>query len=132
MLAPQSKYALRALIYLSTQDQAIFLRVEQIAKITELPAPFLSKIFKVLTEKKIILSRRGKNGGVQLNRNEKDISFYDICFAVGDPIVHSECMLFKKPCDSNKPCAFHGRWSKTKHKFIDFLKNTKLTNKSLN
>jgi Rrf2 family iron-sulfur cluster assembly transcriptional regulator len=126
MLSPQSKYALRAMIYLSQQTSAEFVRVDVIAEQTNLPSAFLSKIFKSLAQAKIIISRRGRNGGVQLNPKKSRITFFDICLAVEDPIVKSECILFKKLCDKDKPCAFHGKWSKTKARFIEFLAATAL------
>lgn len=124
MLSPQSKYALRAVLFLQEQDHGHFVRVEEIARETDLPAPYLSKILKLLVADQIILSRRGKNGGVQLNRSRRNISFLQICGSVGDPIVRSECVLFKKSCDKNNPCPFHGAWSDTKAQLLAFLRDT--------
>jgi Rrf2 family transcriptional regulator, iron-sulfur cluster assembly transcription factor len=127
MLSPQSKYALRAMIFLSKQNRDDFMKVEDIAAATDLPAPYMSKIFKALAAKEIIISRRGKNGGVQINTKRDRITFYDICHAVDDPVVKSECVLFKRPCDREHPCAFHGRFSKTKARLIEFLEVTTLS-----
>ena len=127
MLSPQSKYALRAMIELAQQPADSFIKVEEIAKESKLPAPYLSKIFKMLASSKIIISRRGKNGGVQLNRSRAPVTFYEICEAIEDPIVLSECVLFKKACDVNNPCSFHPRWSKTKQRLLDFLRSTSVT-----
>ena len=126
MLSPQSKYALRALIHLARQPHGAFIRVEEIAKESSLPAPYLSKILKMLASREIIVSRRGKNGGVQLNRSREPSTFFEICEAIEDPIVKSECVLFKKACDMNNPCAFHPRWSKTKQRLLDFLRATRV------
>ncbi|MBX7138560.1 MAG: Rrf2 family transcriptional regulator [Oligoflexia bacterium] len=127
MLSPQSKYALRAMIYLSKHGGDKFLRVEQIAQSTNLPAPFLSKILKQLVQSKIILSRRGKNGGVMLNPQCSDPSFHHVCLAVGEPLLHAECVLFKRACNKRRPCAFHHSWSNTKARLIEFLQRTRLS-----
>ena len=79
-----------------------------------------------LAEERILLSRRGKNGGVQLNRRRGELSFYDICESVDDPIVKSECVLFKRPCNKQSPCPFHAEWSETKARLLHFLQTTKL------
>ena len=126
MLSQQSKYALRAVLFLNEQPESKFLRVEEIAEKTDMPAPYLAKILKSLAQRKIILSRRGKNGGVRLNRENKKISFMDICESVEDPIVQSECVLFKKPCNQLSPCAFHRNWSVTKSQLLEFLCETQV------
>jgi Rrf2 family protein len=156
MLSAQSKYALRALLYLqrhseqqvqllggarkrsnqgaSATEQVSelpFLRVDEIAAETKLPAPYLSKVLKGLAERGIIESRRGKNGGVRLNSSQLSTSFFEVCQAMQDPLVREECMLFKKPCDPNDPCAFHTKWCTTKQKFLHFLKATTLSSPSL-
>ena len=124
MLSPQSKYALRAMMYLAQQGHDIFVKVEDIAVESDLPAPYLAKIFKLLAEQDLIVSKRGKNGGVQLNRCRDSISFYDICEATGDPIVRAECVLFKKLCEPKQPCSFHPKWSRTKQRLLSFLRRT--------
>ena len=127
MLSQQSKYALRALVYVSRQPSTAYLKVTDIAEKTDLPAPYLSKILKSLVKAKLLVSRRGKNGGVQLNRQIPGITFMQICAAVEDPIVRSECVLFKKACDKKAPCPFHSRWSSTKSQLLDFLDVTQLS-----
>lgn len=126
MLSQQSKYALRAMVYLSNQSADSYVKVEHIADKENLPSAYLSKIFKMLANSDVIVSRRGKNGGVQLNRKRKSVTFYDICTAVEDPVVKSECVLFKKVCSKDSPCDFHGKWSTTKGKLIEFLQATSL------
>ena len=126
MLSPQSKYAIRAMIYIQKQDSEDLVSVEEVAKKTTLPSAYLSKIIKQLVENDLLVSRRGKNGGVKINTDKKDISFFEICFAVEDPIVKSECVLYNRLCDKDHPCEFHGKWSKTKVRLINFLKSHSL------
>ena len=127
MLSAQSKYALRALIYLSENKKDGYIRVTQIADETKLPGPYLSKLIKILTEKQILISKRGKNGGTKINPDRPPITFYDICEAIEDPLIKQECVLFKKPCDKNNPCPFHSDFSSTKEKLLSFLRNKELS-----
>ncbi|MBN8550976.1 MAG: Rrf2 family transcriptional regulator [Deltaproteobacteria bacterium] len=126
MLSQQTKYALRALIYLKNQPAEQFVKVEQIAQDADLPAAYLSKILKQLTNGKLLLSRRGTNGGVQFDRRNRQVTFHAICEAVDDPIVREECVLFKKACNKNMPCPFHKTWSKSKEQLLAFLKATSI------
>lgn len=126
MLSQQSKYALRAVMYLNRLGSNKYLRVEQIAEATGLPAPYLSKLLKLLVQHGLLISRRGKNGGVALNPNKDKVTFYDICLALEDPIILSECVLFKKPCNEEHHCAFHKKWAATKKRLLEFLDQEKL------
>jgi Rrf2 family protein len=130
MLSPQTKYAIQALRWLEqNQDALSFTQVVAIAESTNIPAPYLSKIMKRLSELGIVDSKKGLGGGVRLNaKNRNTLTFATICEALDDPLIRDECILLRKMCDSKSPCPFHGEWSGTKKKFLDFLKNSKLVN----
>ena len=127
MLSAQSKYALRAIMYLTEFPSDEFVQVKKIAKKTLLPSAYLSKIVKLLAADKLLISRRGKNGGIRINPKKTPITFYDVCAAMNDPLVQDECVLHKKPCNKLQPCMFHGEWSCTKLRFLDFLKITSVS-----
>ena len=126
MLSQQSKYALRAVQYLAKVEKGTFHRVDEIARATGLPAPYLSKILKSLTQQGVLRSRRGKNGGVALQDDDTAVTFLEICRAVDDPIVKAECVLHKRLCNASRPCAFHEKWSATKKKLLQFLEQEEL------
>lgn len=126
MLSQQSKYALRAVQYLSKGEKGTFYRVDEIARATGLPAPYLAKVLKSLAQHGVLRSRRGKNGGVALLDEGTTVSFLSVCKAVDDPIVRSECVLHKRACNASRPCAFHDNWSATKRKLLKFLESEEL------
>jgi Rrf2 family protein len=127
MLCQQSKYALRAVQHLGTLDRGAYHTVGEIAEATGLPAPYLAKVLKLLVKRELLISRRGKNGGVALNRQHKSkVTFLDVCTAVEDPIVAAECMLFKRPCSEESACAFHTKWSATKERLLQFLERERV------
>jgi Rrf2 family protein len=127
MLSQQSKYALRAVQFLSKVEGGAFLRVEEIAGATQLPAPYLAKVLKMLVQENLLLSRRGKNGGVSLVRGRPPLTFIEVCRAVDDPIVKSECVLHKRACSARKPCAFHDKWAATKKKLLEYLEEEEVS-----
>lgn len=126
MLSQQSKYALRAVQYMSKGEKGTFYRVDEIARATGSPAPYLAKILKALSQRGVIRSRRGKNGGVALHDDGTTVTFLAICKAVDDPIVKAECVLHKRVCNAARPCAFHDKWSATKRKLLEFLEGEEL------
>lgn len=74
-------YAIKALACLAMQGGAS-MRVGEIAELTEMPAPYLSKIFQRLGEAGIVDSKRGYRGGVRLARTPGEISLLEIDAAV--------------------------------------------------
>lgn len=67
------------------------MRVGEIAELTEIPAPYLSKIFQRLGDASIVESKRGYKGGVKLARLPAEISLLEIDAAVesGRPCPHN-------------------------------------------
>lgn len=74
-------YAIKALACLAMHGGAS-MRVGEIAELTEMPAPYLSKIFQRLGEAGIVESKRGYRGGVRLSRTPGEISLLEIDAAV--------------------------------------------------
>lgn len=125
MISKSSQHALKALIFLSrSEDPAVYWRVEEIAKKIDVPGPYLKKIMKLLAKKGLLISRRGKSGGVRLAR--KSISFLAVCEALKDPVTESSCFFSEKPCSQLTPCPFHKDWAQIRGEFINFLKRSQL------
>ena len=74
-------YAIEALACLAKHAPETML-VREIAERTEMPAPYLSKIFQRLGEAGIVESKRGYKGGVRLTRPPAEISLLQIDAAV--------------------------------------------------
>jgi Rrf2 family protein len=74
-------YAIEALACLAKHGESS-MRVGEIAELTEMPSPYLSKIFQRLGDAGIIESKRGYKGGVRLSRLPEEISLLEIDAAV--------------------------------------------------
>ncbi len=74
-------YAIEALASLARCSPDSML-VREIAGLTELPAPYLSKIFQRLADAGIVDSKRGYKGGVRLSRPPSQITLLQINAAV--------------------------------------------------
>lgn len=74
-------YAIEALACLARHGSDSML-VREIAEITEMPFPYLSKIFQRLGDAGITESKRGYKGGVRLSRPPAEISLLQIDAAV--------------------------------------------------
>ena len=70
-------YAIEALACLARHGPDSML-VREIAEITDMPLPYLSKIFQRLGEAGIVESKRGYKGGVKLTRPPAEITLLQI------------------------------------------------------
>ena len=74
-------YAIEALACLARHGPDSML-VREIAELTDMPLPYLSKIFQRLGEAGIVETKRGYKGGVKLTRPASKISLLEIDAAV--------------------------------------------------
>ena len=95
MLTQTVEYALRALVALAAhpgQPQSN----RQLAEVTKVPGPYLSKVLQTLTREGLVETQRGIRGGFSLARSAKQITILDAVNAV-DPIHGKRlCPLHKK------------------------------------
>jgi len=110
MLESTTKYAIKALCYLAKANSDRFIQVNKLSKEIQVPSAYLSKIMKTLSIKGVVTTRKGINGGVKITQRIKDLSFYDVCIALNDPIVHPTCLFHSTPCNKTRPCQLHDNW----------------------
>jgi Rrf2 family transcriptional regulator, nitric oxide-sensitive transcriptional repressor len=84
MFSQTAEYALRAAVYLATRREGLD-SSQVIARATQVPAGYLSKILQDLAIGGIVRSQRGPNGGFALARPAAEISVLQVVNAV-DPI----------------------------------------------
>ncbi|PQJ73018.1 RrF2 family transcriptional regulator [Polaribacter butkevichii] len=124
MLTNSSKYAIRAVLYLannSSEDNKI--GSKKIAKVLNIPAPFLAKTLQELTKKDIISSVKGPHGGFYLtDRNDKN-TLYNIIDCVDDAEKFNQCYLGQTECSDDNPCVIHHLYVPFKNKLLQKLKN---------
>ena len=100
------EYALRAMVTLAFR-RGEAMTVQDIARITRAPAPYLSKLMQGLVRARLVRSRRGQGGGFMLACVPEEITIWDIVQAV-DPIHRIEsCPL--EIAGHESLCALHRR-----------------------
>jgi len=106
MISQTAEYALRAIVYLADQDAAQ--TTQQIAKVTRVPAGYLSKVMQSLARAGLVHSQRGLHGGFVLARPPEDLTVWEVLEAV-DPIQRiRSCPLGLKSHGVNL-CPMHRR-----------------------
>ena len=108
MLSNQSKYAIRAVIYLAIySNQSSKLGSKKVANLIDVPAPFLAKILQKLSKAKLILSTKGPNGGFYMTNKELSRSLMDIIECIDGLEFFKSCFVGLPRCSDENPCAIH-------------------------
>jgi Rrf2 family protein len=81
MIAQTVEYALRAVVYLADHHPQPR-TAQQIAEVTCVPGPYLSKVMHQLVRADLVRSQRGLHGGFTLTREPPRLTIWDIVEAV--------------------------------------------------
>jgi Rrf2 family transcriptional regulator, iron-sulfur cluster assembly transcription factor len=127
LYSKSSEYVVRALVYLALQDNNEYIMIKTISEYTDIPLPFLSKIFQDIAKANWILSKKGKNGGVKLAVNPAKLKLIDIISYFDGSKDYSKCMFGQKDCGVSNRCVLHNKCSDLKNEIHDFLGKTTIS-----
>jgi len=130
MISNTAKYAIRAMIYLSVNnDKTKKTGIKKIAKDLDIPSPFLGKILQTLAKKKILSSTKGPHGGFSINQELEDISVLKIIEIIDGLDFFNSCLL-GLDCHENKKegyqCPIHDKYEPIKKELLELFKNLTL------
>lgn len=115
-------YALHIMYYFVHQDGNKNISLQDIVRQFQDVSPtYLSKILTQLTKAGLIRSTPGKNGGYQLIRDPKKVSFLDVIVAINGKQL-SEPM----PVCRSQECAIQDVIQVSEKKALEYLAHTKL------
>lgn len=126
MLSNTSEYALRAVIYLGERQGEGTIRVDEIAEALDVPRNYLSKILHALVKQDVLRSTRGPHGGFQLARPAAEISLFDVVSPFDDIEARRVCLLGRRECSDENPCAIHSHWRGVATRVAAFFRDTTL------
>lgn len=107
MISQTAEYALRATVYLADQ-QGESRTTQQIAKVTQVPLGYLSKVLQSLSRGGIVHAQRGLHGGFSLVSKPSVLTVWEVIQAV-DPLQRiRSCPLGLKAHGVNL-CPMHRR-----------------------
>lgn len=126
MFSRSAGYAVRALTYLAGQPSGKLTGAREIAETLEIPMPFLWKILRNLSRKKLVRSFKGVRGGYELARPAKNISVSEVLAASPDARRTEMCVLGLERCDEANACPLHSSWKEVQAQIDDLLEKTSL------
>ena len=135
-----SDYAIRGLVYMAKKPAGTVCFVKDIAKNTNSPTPFMSKIFQTLAKSGLVHSFIGTKGGFTFNARPENITIKMIIEIIDGPVILNRCVINKSSCQNVGNCDVHFMWidiqkmfskALSSYSIADFANNTTYKNKLL-
>lgn len=102
-------YATVLMTWLATRQDQV-LAASELAELSRLELPTVSKLLKQLTAAGLIESRRGIHGGYRLALPASEISVLQIVVAMEGPMGMTECSAQAGVCEYEGHCAVQHNW----------------------
>jgi Rrf2 family protein len=127
MLFPKPvEYGIRAMAYLATQKGGKLSGAREISEAEQIPMPFLWKILRLLTQRRLIRSFKGVRGGYELARPAEEIRLSDILLCTDGNDFREGCVLGLPECDNRHPCPLHDQWKAIRARITRMMDHTTL------
>ncbi|MBT8186206.1 MAG: Rrf2 family transcriptional regulator [Croceitalea sp.] len=112
MLSKKTKYGLKALTYLASQESRQPVQIADIAKHENISQKFLESILLTLRKNGFLGSKKGKGGGYYLIKEPNQIQMTSVMRVLEGPIAMVPCVSlnFYEKCDDcpdENACAVH-------------------------
>jgi FeS assembly SUF system regulator len=110
-LSKLTDYGIVVMTYLA-QDPLRVVAANDVAAATRLALPTVSKVLKLLSRGRLLLSVRGAHGGYRLARPPRAISIADVIHALEGPLAMTECSTAQGACVQEPHCAVRANWQR--------------------
>lgn len=115
VISKSGEYGLRALLYMvSHRNTHEYVSIRQMAEELDISFYFLTKILQSLTQKGLLQSYRGPNGGIAFLVPPEKILLADLIRALEGDNFFETCLLGLPGCGERAPCPMHQFWKEIK------------------
>ncbi len=112
MFNKETKYALRALVYIQRQNlKGRRPGIVEIAKEIEAPQFYIAKILQRLVRFGFVGSLKGKGGGFYFDISKPDLPLKDLIVAIEGDKTFTACGFGLKQCNGENPCPMHEQYA---------------------
>jgi Rrf2 family transcriptional regulator, iron-sulfur cluster assembly transcription factor len=129
ILTTKARYAVMAIIEISSQKTNKPLSLNEIARSQNISLSYLEQIFTHLKKNNIVKSVKGPGGGYILSKEKSQITVSDIIKAIDEPIKMTRCTLDKSGCiatNNKTKCKTHHLWHGLENRIYDYLNSISL------
>ena len=124
MLSNSSKYALKAVLYLTLHtDESRKLQVREISEKIDVPKAYTAKLLQALSKRGIISSSRGPKGGFYVDSENRKHSVMSIIDVIDGRKKLDHCILGFTDCDEQEPCPLHFHVNQSRTQLIHVLES---------
>jgi FeS assembly SUF system regulator len=111
-ITKQTDYGIVLMTHFAADEARSVHNARDLAAMTKLPLPTVSKILKAMARADLLLSHRGVKGGYSLARDPAAISVAAIIEALEGPIAITECLDDGAECDIEGSCPVRTNWER--------------------
>jgi len=126
IFSKKCELGIQAVLFLSAQSDEYRFSAARISEKLNVPKEFVSKVLQTLSHKKLIKSRKGKNGGFCLGKKASEIRLIDIVEAIDGLDMFCNCVLGFSGCSAEHPCPVHDEWGELREKTLKMLSTNTL------
>lgn len=131
MLSKKTKYGLKALSYLASQEADTPVQIAEIAKQENISQKFLESILLSLRKTGFLGSKKGKGGGYYLIKNAEEVLMTDVMRILEGPISLVPCVslnFYEKcaDCPDEATCSVNKLMLKVRDANLEVYRNTTL------
>ncbi|EAR00840.1 RrF2 family transcriptional regulator [Maribacter sp. HTCC2170] len=131
MLSKKTKYGLKALTFLASQENRQPVQIAEIARNENISQKFLESILLSLRKTGILGSKKGKGGGYYLIKEPKDILMTDVMRILEGPIAMVPCVSLNfyercEDCPDEKTCSVHKLMLQVRDSALEIYRNNTL------
>lgn len=132
MLNTKSRYAVTAMVYLSTHAETAPHTLAHISESQDIPLSYLEQIFLILRKQGLVKSVRGPGGGYVLARPADELRISDIVQAVDESLKMTRCADRKaEGCLHDKTrCLTHNLWEGLEDVIFNYFRSVSLADVS--
>jgi Rrf2 family protein len=120
-LTRATDYGIRVMVYLASLRDNKRVLLPALAKATNTPESFLSKVLQALARAELIVSWRGKAGGFAILPRGREASMYTVIEAIDGPICLNVCLADGRSCERMVACPAHPVWAKAQWAMLEVL-----------
>lgn len=127
IVSTKGRYALRVMLDLCEHPRVGYTPLQEISDRQGISKEYLNSILKILVEKDLLLSLRGKGGGYMLKFEPEDYKVGTILRTVEGDLSPVSCVQDSHQCPNSQQCRSHALWQELDKVITDYLDSVKLT-----
>ena len=120
----QTDYAVRVILALSKKEAGKRFSTSEIGREMLIPPALLQRIVAELAGGGFILTQAGRDGGITLARQPKQITLLEVVEHFEGELYLSDCVLKPGECPFDKRCPVHCQWIRLKNILRDEMGRT--------